>query len=234
MNLIQKIKSLFMRNRTKKLVENNLPQKEKTDNYNKESLIATLQKDVLKEDDTNISKSDRIKEILKSVGCKKEVFIRVDDFDSIDLDNLTKVISELNKFKLSKHQFNVVFGQNINILKTRHSVIERNIGDLIDYINNPKVVKNIIYTNPYILTTTLKNKINTIKEIFNEIGFSYEEQMVILDENSNVLSLNNSVLKKSIDVVYEYCKSKEHAKEIMLENPIVIGITDINVLKNYE
>lgn len=235
MNLIQKIKSFFIRNKTKKLSEQNTIREEKISNCDKESLIEVLQKDVISPgNNTNITKSDKIREMLKSIGCKKEVFIRVEDFECIDLDNLVKVIDELNKFKFSKHQFNVIFGQNINILTTKCSVIEKNIRDLLEYINNLEAIKNIIYTNPYLLTTAVKNRIINVKEIFGKLGFSLEEQEIILEENSNILTLNKNTLKKSVDVIVEYCESIEHCRQYILENPIVIGITDIEILKNYE
>ncbi len=224
MNLIQKIKQIFSFNKTKQLeAPKEIPIKVDKPKIN---LFEDLSKQTI-----DLTKEEKLKQILKTAGCKKEIFWRVDDLENIDADNLREVLKLLSSIKLTKYELNVVLGQNIELLNTNYIFIDANIQILKEYLKDEIVLKNIIYTNPFVLTNRIETVILNVKDRFDNIGLSQKEQINILDENSNILSLDIEVLNQSINIIKQYYLAD--AKKIILEDPNIIGITDINVLRGY-
>ncbi len=229
MNLIQKIKQIFSFNRTKRLEpakEINTEQSAKI--TPKENVLLDLSKETVE-----ANKSEKIKEILKAAGCKKEIFLRVDDFESINTENLRQVLILLTSLNLTKYELNVVLGQNIDLLYIQIDEIKQNINILRAYLKDEDIIKNVIYTNPFVLTESVENKVAIIKNIFSDIGLTLKEQAYILDENSNVLSLGEQLLNESIEFLRQVCKTKTKTKQLLIAEPGVIGITDANTLKQF-
>lgn len=228
MNIIQKIKAIFRFNKVKKLEPAKEVQNKDTNfKSNKENLLDL--KSAVKE----VTKTDRVTEFLKFAGCNKEVFLRVDDFEDIDVENLNNILKLLCDMGLNKQEVNVVLGQNIDLLNTPNIAVENNINNLKEYIKDKDILKNIIYTNPYVLTDDIEQKISAVKVIFKYLNISIKEQAFILDENSNILSLDEEILNKSINVIQKYCKTKIKTKQAIQEQPLIVGIIDTNTLKQY-
>lgn len=230
MNLLQKIKELFGFNKAKRLTkakdtnEEIIPKQVK-----KESIIEELQKGNVNENEK--SKSDKVKEILKTVGCKKEIFLRIQDFENINIQNLREILKILTSLQFSKYDLNVILSQNIDILNCSKDDIKQNIDILNEYIENKEIVKNIIYTNPFVLTDDISKKLENIKQRFNEIGLTSKEIENIMDENSNILTLDTDRLNNSLEVILDYNKTNEKVKEAIIDNPIIIGIIDSKLLE---
>lgn len=229
MNLIQKIKQILGFNKTKRLEaakETNTNQTKKT--ISKENILVDLNKETVE-----ATKSEKIKEILKAAGCKKEIFLRVDKFENIDTENLRQVLILLTNLNLTKYELNVVLGQNIDLLYIQIDEINHNVNMLRAYLKDENILKNIIYTNPFVLTEDVENKVAIIKNIFSDMGLTLKEQAYILDENSNVLSLGEQLLNESMNFLKQVCKTKTKTKQLLIAEPGVIGITDANTLKQF-
>jgi len=225
MNLIQKIKQIFGFGKIKQL-EAPKEQESKDIAKPKNDFFEKLNKETIE-----LTKEEKIKQILKTAGCNKEIFWRVDNFESVDVDNLREVLKTLSGTRLTKYELNVILGQNIELLNTSYIFIDTNVQILKEYIKEEIILKNIIYTNPFVLTNKIEDRVLNIKEKFDAIGLSQKEQINMLDENSNILSLDIEVLNQSVNIIKEYYLAD--AKKIILEDPNIIGITDINILRGY-
>ena len=141
MNLIQKIKQIFGFGKTKQLeapkeLESKDIAKPKNDFFEK-----------LNKETIELTKEEKIKQILKTAGCNKEIFWRVDNVESVDVDNLRDVLKTLSGTRLTKYELNVILGQNIELLNTSYIFIDTNVQILKEYIKDEIILKNIIYTN---------------------------------------------------------------------------------------
>lgn len=244
MKIIQWIKDFINKCKTKKL---NAPNFEniQSENIKIESTenISLNEKTIDKVDDNvkkdifalntkkELSKNDKVKQILKTIGCEKEIFLKITDFENLDIENFKTNLKLLTNFNFSKLQLSIILGRNPEIIYIQSDIFEKCIHILENEINDIDVVKNIIYTNPFVICDNPQ-----IKEVINlleEYNITKENINIILDDNSNILTLGIEKIKQSIEVIKQYFNSENVFLEEIINDPIIIGITNADVLAQY-
>lgn len=230
MKIIQKIKEFFRRIRTKKL---NMPQETaiptKKENINSIDKLSYI-KDVEKPELTH---EQKIKEILKTIGCDNKSIQEILKISNIDIDNFRKNLYSLNKLNYTNIQLTIIITNNTNLITMQNEELESIISNLITYFKKQEIVKDLIYSNSKIINTTIFDKIPEVEKIFKNYGISLVDNSDLLIENSNVIIMNSDRLEKSLNFIKQYTKTFENFINLIKTEPIVIGINNANLLAEY-
>ena len=178
-----------------------------------------------------LSKTDKVKKILKSIGCEKEIFLKIEDFENLNIENFKTNLKILTNLDFSKIQLSIILSKNPEIIYMKSDIIENCINILKREINDIEIVKNIIYTNPFVIYEN--SQIRAVINVLEEFNITKENINIILDDNSNILTLSIEKIKQSIDMIKEYFNSEDIFLEEIVSDPIIIGITNPDVLAQY-
>lgn len=182
----------------------------------------------------NLSKDEKVRQILKVAGCRTEIFKRIKNFENIDIENFRKTLNILTLLNFTKYELNVVLSQNIELLYLDSSIVNNSIEFLNEFLDDKKITKSIIYNNPFVINENIKDTIEYVSEELEKFGFVKDEQIYLLEENSNILSIDKIKLKESLKLIQEYYITKEKAKEKLLYDPIIIGINNLKLLESFD
>ena len=172
-------------------------------------------------------------EILKNIGCEKDIFYKNDNFDYVDLKRFKRNLNLLTALHLDKFELSKVLCQCDEILDMDSEIIENTINELKDYLEDEDIIRQIIYMNPYILTYNYLELINGAKDVFNKYNVDIKKQKYILEENPNIITLGKECIERSLDIIKKMSTSHESFIENIVDNPIIIGIEDEKlILKN--
>ena len=230
MGIIKRIKEFFRRIRIKKL---NIPQ---------ENSINTIQDSENTPDKLeyikNINKPEltytqKIEEILKTVGCDEKSIEEILEIENIDIENLRKNLYTLNSFNYTNIELTIIITNNKQLINMKNQELLEIINSLKSYFKEEKIVKELIYSNSKILNTEIIKKLNSTKEIFKKFGLEIMENQYILIENSNILIMENRKLENSLGLIKQNTKTFESFINLIKTEPIVIGINNANLLTQY-
>lgn len=194
-------------------------------------------KEITKKEENNIieyksiekvSKSQEISDILRILGVDRETILKVLQKQNIDKENMKKNLKVFSDLGFSKLQISLIISSNIDIVTMSNTIIINAINDLKEYIKDKEDVFDIVYSNPFVISETLKEKIQHIKEIFEKIEIDEKTQRFILVENTNIFSLEYERFEKSLMIIKEFYG--ENFIEKIKDNPLIIGIIEKNVL----
>lgn len=181
----------------------------------------------------NVNKSQDIIDVLRIIGCKKDVISAVSRFTEFEKENLKKVINTLKGLDYSKLQISVILSSNIDILRIDNNILADVIKKLNEYLKNKESISNIIYSNPFILTQNLSGKIEDIKNTFVKLGLDFESQRYILEENPNIFLLKHDRFMESLIAIMECTENNDEFLQEILSDPLIIGIVDKEVLTTH-
>lgn len=178
----------------------------------------------------NKTKDDKIKEILKLTGCQKDVFSKNITFEDVDVENFRQTLKILNSLKFSKFELSKMLSQNNDLLYIESIYVEKCINALVQYFKEVEIVKQVVYMNPYIISKECIENIKVVREVFYDFNIETQDQIYLLEENSNILNLDKHTLVKSLEIIKEYTKNHITFIETIINNPVIIGCVDIDFI----
>lgn len=232
MKIIEKIKEIIARIFSPKLKMIEEHKEEKIDivtNCENEKIINYKKEIIIPQEKKIKTKEESISEILIKIGCENEIFNKI-EIDKIETENFRKNINLLLEYKYGKLEFSKILTQNNEILYISNEEIDKNIKELNEIINDSKIVKEMIYNNPYILTQEINLK--EIVKIFDEYGIDVEKQLYIFSKNSLLFDLNIVKIEKSLKNISEILTNKIEFIKALISEPILIGIEDKEIINN--
>lgn len=176
-------------------------------------------------------KEDAIRQILKNVGCQNEIFNKIQSFENIDHNILRKNLFELITLGYSKLELSKIITQNVNILYLDSSTIENVIKLLKEKIKDPEIVKDAIYNNPNILR--IDNNIEVNFEILKKYELNSKTLESVIQENNNTLDLPEDKMVNSLEVLKRIYKTSEKINEVLMLEPILLGIENEEIIKSF-
>lgn len=176
----------------------------------------------------NISKEEAITQILKEIGCEKEIFPKL-DISNIDSLNFRKNIEFLLKFKYSEFELAKIFTQNPKIFKIQFEDLENRVKELRQ-VTDYQTIKKIIFNNPYVLTNELN--LNELIDVLEKYEIDSKSQAMIFKYNSNIFNLSAEKLENSLDKIYNIIENKKELKKVIISEPILVGIENGIMISN--
>ena len=201
----------------------------KEENYHEEEIKVNRLTENLKIEQPKITKTETVYELLRKIGCEHEIFEKINDLEDIDVKELKKNINTLLEFKFSQLELNKIVTQNIKILYTLNSLLEQKIKQFLYIIHEKNVVKEIIFNNPYILTKNID--VQEIVNLLYKYDIDLSDQQFIYEQNSLVFNLNINQIERSLQKIFKINNNK-NIKNILIDEPILVGIEDELIIKN--
>ena len=232
MKIIEKIKEIIARifKPNLKMIEAHKEYNEDIDFSNKKIEEINYRKEIIVPQEKKIkTKEESIREILIKIGCENEIFEKI-DISKIEVENFRKNINILLKYKYTKLEFSKIITQNSEILYIENMIILEKINELENVLKEEKIIKEIIYNNPYILTQEMN--IKDIIKIFEKYEIDTEKQFYIFKQNTSLFDLSVEKIERSLKNISEVIKNKVEFIKTLISEPILVGIEDKEIINN--
>lgn len=179
------------------------------------------------------SDNQKLEKILKMIGCEQVTINNMLENKRIDVSNLRENIQILNRFNYSNTELSLIIANNTAVLTMPNSELQTIISGLIKYFNNVDIVKKIVYANSKVLSKNGMKNLKKVKETFKKYEISLVEDYNLLVENQNILNMNDTRLDESLNVIKRFTNDINQLKSFIRMEPIVVGITNVNLLSEY-
>lgn len=232
MKIIEKIKEIIARifKPNLKMIEAHKEYNEDIDFSNKKIEEINYRKEIIVPQEKKIkTKEESIREILIKIGCENEIFEKI-DISKIEVENFRKNINILLKYKYTKLEFSKIITQNSEILYIENMIILEKINELENVLKEEKIIKEIIYNNPYILTQEIN--IKDIIKIFEKYEIDTEKQLYIFKQNTSLFDLSGEKIERSLKNISEVITNKVEFIKTLISEPILVGIEDKEIINN--
>ena len=232
MKIIEKIKEIIARifKPNLKMIEAHKEYNEDIDFSNKKIEEINYRKEIIVPQEKKIkAKEESIREILIKIGCENEIFEKI-DISKIEVENFRKNINILLKYKYTKLEFSKIITQNSEILYIENMIILEKINELENVLKEEKIIKEIIYNNPYILTQEIN--IKDIIKIFEKYEIDTEKQLYIFKQNTSLFDLSVEKIERSLKNISEVITNKVEFIKTLISEPILVGIEDKEIINN--
>ena len=232
MKIIEKIKEIIARifKPNLKMIEAHKEYNEDIDFSNKKIEEINYRKEIIVPQEKKIkTKEESIREILIKIGCENEIFEKI-DISKIEVENFRKNINILLKYKYTKLEFSKIITQNSEILYIENMIILEKINELENVLKEEKIIKEIIYNNPYILTQEMN--IKDIIKIFEKYEIDTKKQFYIFKQNTSLFDLSVEKIERSLKNISEVITNKVEFIKTLISEPILVGIEDKEIINN--
>lgn len=232
MKIIEKIKEIIARifKPNLKMIEAHKEYNEDIDFSNEKIEEINYRKEIIVPQEKKIkTKEESIREILIKIGCENEIFEKI-DISKIEVENFRKNINILLKYKYTKLEFSKIITQNSEILYIENMIILEKINELENVLKEEKIIKEIIYNNPYILTQEMN--IKDIIKIFEKYEIDTEKQLYIFKQNTSLFDLSVEKIERSLKNISEVITNKVEFIKTLISEPILVGIEDKEIINN--
>lgn len=232
MKIIEKIKEIIARifKPNLKMIEAHKEYNEDIDFSNKKIEEINYRKEIIVPQEKKIkTKEESIREILIKIGCENEIFEKI-DISKIEVENFRKNINILLKYKYTKLEFSKIITQNSEILYIENMIILEKINELENVLKEEKIIKEIIYNNPYILTQEIN--IKDIIKIFEKYEIDTKKQFYIFKQNTSLFDLSVEKIERSLKNISEVITNKVEFIKTLISEPILVGIEDKEIINN--
>lgn len=174
-------------------------------------------------------KYKKIEDVLKMVGCKNEIFLKMQDFDKIDVENLRENFKILSSYKFSKKEISNILTQNVVLLYISNEILKKNCYELNSYFKDISFTKKIIYKNPKLLQHPIYVK--EILEVFYEEKLSDELIRYVIEENIEVLFLKQDTIRQSFSKIKEYLGNGQSVETFIMMKPRMLTVRDKSIIE---
>ncbi len=232
MKIIEKIKEIIARifKPNLKMIEAHKEYNEDIDFSNEKIEEINYRKEIIVPQEKKIkTKEESIREILIKIGCENEIFEKI-DISKIEVENFRKNINILLKYKYTKLEFSKIITQNSEILYIENMIILEKINELENVLKEEKIIKEIIYNNPYILTQEMN--IKDIIKIFEKYEIDTKKQFYIFKQNTSLFDLSVEKIERSLKNISEVITNKVEFIKTLISEPILVGIEDKEIINN--
>lgn len=232
MKIIEKIKEIIARifKPNLKMIEAHKEYNEDIDFSNEKIEEINYRKEIIVPQEKKIkTKEESIREILIKIGCENEIFEKI-DISKIEVENFRKNINILLKYKYTKLEFSKIITQNSEILYIENMIILEKINELENVLKEEKIIKEIIYNNPYILTQEIN--IKDIIKIFEKYEIDTKKQFYIFKQNTSLFDLSVEKIERSLKNISEVITNKVEFIKTLISEPILVGIEDKEIINN--
>lgn len=178
--------------------------------------------------ENDYTKTEFIKNILKTIGCEKEIFEKIADFSDVDVEILKNNIGLLSKYKFTKLELSKIITENTELLYVDNKTLEKNINQLREIFEDSEV-KHCIYTCPYCLSNSIEDTMNVLLEY----KISLEIQKYILLENPMILEIEKESLIEQLEFIKSTCMDfEEFIVKVMYMN-MLLGTNQLDLITTY-
>lgn len=181
----------------------------------------------------NQSQENKVKELLKSIGCTDDTINSIDRMNDIDINNLKNNIMTLTELGVTKLQLANVIGNNWATIYMKNDDLKKSIESIKKFSKDDYIVKEMIVRNSNVISKNTESRLNKTKEILDEFGISSDSQMQILEENPAVMLLPETQLSNSLTLIRQCVDDDEQFINEITIQPIIIGLGQIQLIKNY-
>ena len=180
-----------------------------------------------------LNEKEKLQEIFKLIGCDSKSIKKLLEIENIDINRLRKNLYILNNFKFSNIELSIVITQNKRLISMESGELQEKINTLNSYFLDKEIVKDLIYNDSNILNENIKELLEEKEYIFENFDIPLKSYATILSENANILYLGAERLMNSLNLIKDYCMTRESFIETIITDPIVIGIEDRKLLEEY-
>ena len=181
----------------------------------------------------NQSREDKVKELLKNIGCTDDTINSIDRINDIDINNLKSNIMTLTQLGITKLQLANIIGFNWATLYMKNEDLKNSIKCIRDFLKDTNSAKNMIVRNSNIISKDTGARLNNTKEILDKYNIPYDNQIQILEENPIVIFLSEQQLKNSLDLIRSCVENDEQLIREITIQPIIVGFNQIGLIRSY-
>lgn len=229
----EKINKIFNKDNKKMLNEANIETNIDENIVVKENKLNLDELVVKQEEKIEISKDQKIREILNLAGCSFEIFEKIENFQDIDEENLRLNLKDISNYNFSKLELSKILSQNEQLLYMRNEIVKNSFMELEKYIEDKQKIHEIVYLNPFVISENISNMLNEKKDIFEKYNISVEKQKNIISENPSVLNIIKEKLENSLNIIKSIFNDEKEFIDFIEYEPVVIGCENIELIKSY-
>lgn len=239
--IFQKIKEFIRRIKIKKIgapKQNEIIQ-EKV-NVEKETITPKQNNDFLVNvqhnqlsDIKNKNNNEKLTEILNVIGYESKFLEKNINIQNIDFENLRKNLNELIRLGCSNIEMAIIIDKNKDILWCDNQLLKEQIQFLIKYFSSERIAKKLIYANSSILNKDVKFELLEKEKIFDECYIPLEYYSNIILENTDIFFMNKEKILNSLNIIKKFSKTYERFIKMIVTEPNIIGIENIDLLEKY-
>lgn len=234
MRILQFLKNIFSRNKIKAITapqeetKESIPQSEGNsfiDKYRAENTTANY------EGLTN--NEEKVKEVLKTVGCVDETINSIYRVENIDTQNLKNNIMTLTNLGVTKLQLANILGNNWATIYMKNDNLNHSIESIKNFFKDDNAVKEMIVENSKVICKDTEIRLNKARKVLDDFGISFDSQVQILTDNPLVMLLPEEQIRNSLTLIKQCINDDKKFITEITNQPIMVGISQMQVIKNY-
>lgn len=234
MRILQFLKNIFSRKKIKAITapqeetKESIPQSEENsfiDKYRAENTTANY------EGLTN--NEEKVKEVLKTVGCVDETINSIYRVENIDTQNLKNNIMTLTNLGVTKLQLANILGNNWATIYMKNDALNHSIESIKNFFKDDNAVKEMIVENSKVICKDTEIRLNKARKVLDDFGISFDSQVQILTDNPLVMLLPEEQIRNSLTLIKQCINDDKKFITEITNQPIMVGISQMQVIKNY-
>lgn len=181
----------------------------------------------------NKNNNEKLNEILKVIGYESKFLEKNINIQNVDVENFKKNLNELIRLRCSNIEMAIIIDKNKNILWCENQLLKEKIQFLIKYFSSEHIAKKLIYANSSILNKDVQFELLEKEKIFDECYIPLEYYSNIILENTDIFFMNKEKILNSLNIIKKFSKTYERFIKMIVTEPNIIGIENIDLLEKY-
>ena len=234
MKILQFLKNIFSKSKIKAIAASKEEIKENSQRSDVSRFIQQyrVENNAEKKDDAQ-NNVEKVKKLLKKLGCTDETINSIYKIDRIDINNLKNNIMTFIGIGVTKLQLANIIGNNWATLYMKNDDLKNTIESIKKFSKDDNIVKEMIVRNSNVISKDTEYRLNKTKEILDEFCIPSDSQIQILEENPAVMLLPETQLSNSLTLIRKCVDNDEQFINEITIQPIIVGLSQIQLIKNY-